>query len=95
MARTKKKKVILSKQAKRRMADRTSKCYIVLTNLTPRLLYLVACWEWACVQWRLEASRVRNTQDNNSEMKVEIKSLSGYILPVEFYIDGQLYGKFL
>ena len=32
MARTKKKKVILSKQAKRRMADRTSKCYIIYTH---------------------------------------------------------------
>ena len=49
MARTKKKKVILSKQAKRRMADRTSKCCMILTNLTLRLLYLVACWEWASV----------------------------------------------
>ena len=49
VARTKKKKVILSKQAKRRMADRTSKCCMILTNLTLRLLYLVACWEWACV----------------------------------------------
>ena len=45
MARTKKKKVILSKQAKRRMADRTSECYITLTKLTLKPLYFIVCWE--------------------------------------------------
>lgn len=58
MARTKKKKVILSKQAKRRMADRTSEYYITLTKLTPRPSYLVVCWEWLCFKKRLEASDV-------------------------------------
>ena len=56
MARTKKKKVILSKQAKRRMADRTSECYITLTKLTLKPLYFIVCWECACVLVYVEAS---------------------------------------